>query len=51
MRGEYCEVADFRDIDDDQVEMSDISRMEWQANYFASSILMGGFKVHAQHDQ
>ena len=40
MRGEYCEVIDFREIGDDQIEMSDIARMEWQANYFASCILM-----------
>ena len=40
MRGEYCEVTDFREIGDDQIEMSDIARMEWQANYFASCVLM-----------
>jgi hypothetical protein len=27
MRGEYCEVSDFREIGDDQIEMSDIARM------------------------
>lgn len=40
MRGEYCEAGDFREIGDDQIEMSDIARMEWQANYFASCVLM-----------
>ena len=45
MSGEYCLEGDF-DIDQPPLfSFKDISRMEWQANYFASSLLLPKAKV------
>lgn len=40
MSGEFCEESDFLFRANQSVLASDIRRMEWQANYFASAVLM-----------
>lgn len=38
--GEFCELSDFESDDNPVIVLADIRRMEWQANRFASSLLM-----------
>jgi Zn-dependent peptidase ImmA (M78 family) len=38
LKAEYCEAADFEI--DDRAEYDDVLRLEWQANYFASCLLL-----------
>lgn len=40
MEKEYCEASDFSTVTPQAIEASDIERMEWQANFFSSCLLM-----------
>ncbi|NUQ73408.1 MAG: ImmA/IrrE family metallo-endopeptidase [Polyangiaceae bacterium] len=40
MTGEYCEEKDFERSAPMDLGIEDVNRMEWQANYFASSLLL-----------
>lgn len=40
MAQEYCEEEDFATCKDSELNQSNIGRLEWQANYFASCILL-----------
>lgn len=40
MTGEYCEEDDFKRLAATNVALEDVRRMEWQANYFASCLLL-----------
>lgn len=40
MNGEYCDIADLKLDSSSTFEMDDLRRMDWQANYFASCLLL-----------
>jgi hypothetical protein len=40
MRREFCEAEDFEQEDTGQLDVSDMARLEWQANQYASCLLM-----------
>lgn len=40
MAGEYCQESDFERSGPSSLGFEDVVRMEWQANYFASSLLL-----------
>lgn len=40
MAGEYCQESDFERSGPSTLGIEDVARMEWQANYFASSLLL-----------
>jgi Zn-dependent peptidase ImmA (M78 family) len=48
MTGEYCEEIDFERSGPIDLGIEDVNRMEWQANYFASSLLLP--REHFVHD-